>query len=145
MRGEHEREVHVIVDRDEASRYDLTLIDIVARIQAHNLNLPAGTFTGIRRARRRFARRGTTSRSRRSWTPSCARAPSGTYVHLRDVARVEESLEKRRFYGRYNGNPSLMIGLSKDNDADLIDVAAGVRSWVECPSRGRSRGYRAER
>ena len=130
MRGEHEREVRVIVDRDEASRYDLTLIDIVGRIRAHNLNLPAGTFTGSE-GEATLRATGDYQSVEAILDTVLRESSSGTYVHLRDVARVEEDLEKRRFYGRYNGDPSLMIGLAKENDADLIDVAAGVRSWVE--------------
>jgi HAE1 family hydrophobic/amphiphilic exporter-1 len=130
MRGEHEREAHVIVARDEAPRYDLTPIEIVDRIRAHNLNLPAGTFTG---AEGEATLRATGDyRSVEEILGTVLReSRGGSYVYLRDVARVEEKLEKRRFYGRYNGDPSLMIGLSKDNDADLTDVAAAVRSWVE--------------
>jgi HAE1 family hydrophobic/amphiphilic exporter-1 len=130
MRGEHEREVHVVVDRDEASRYDLTLIDIVARIRAHNLNLPAGTFTGSE-GEATLRATGDYQSIEEILGTVLRESSNGTYVHLRDLSRVEEKLEKRRFYGRYNGNPSLMIGLSKDDDADLVDVAAGVRSWVE--------------
>ncbi len=130
MRGEHEREVHVIVDRDQASRYDLTLLDIVERIRAQNLNLPAGTFTGAE-GEATLRATGDYQSVDEILNTVLRESPGGTYVHLRDLARVEEKLEKRRFYGRYNGDPSLMIGLSKEDDSDLTDVAAAVRSWVE--------------
>lgn len=129
-RGEHEREVHVVVDRDETSRYGLTLLDVVARIQADNLNLPAGTFTGAE-GEATLRATGDYQSVEEILETVLRESADGTYVHLRDVARVEETLEKRRFYGRYNGDPALMIGLAKDDDADLLEVAASVRSWVE--------------
>ena len=46
VRGDHEREVRVLVDRDAAARYRLTVVEIADRIRRKNLNLPAGTFTG---------------------------------------------------------------------------------------------------
>ena len=84
----------------------------------HNLNLPAGTFTGSE-GEATLRATGDYQSVEEILDTVLRESPSGTYVRLRDVARVEEKLEKRRFYGRYNGNPSLMIGLSKDNDADL--------------------------
>jgi len=130
MRGEHEREVHVIVDRDQASRYDLTLTEIVGRIRSHNLNLPAGTFTGSD-GESTLRATGDYQSVQEILDTVLRESAGGSYLRLRDVARVEETLEKRRFYGRYIGNPSLMIGLSKEDDADLTDVAADVRGWVE--------------
>jgi len=130
MRGAHEREVHVVVDRDQASRYDLTLTEILGRIQSHNLNLPAGTFTGSE-GEATLRATGDYQSIEEILGTVLRESPGGSYVRLRDVARVEEKLEKRRYYGRYNGTPSLMIGLSKDDDADLIDVAAAVRGWVD--------------
>ena len=45
LRGGREREVRVLVDRDRAARYGLTVLDIAERIRGQNLNLPAGTFS----------------------------------------------------------------------------------------------------
>jgi HAE1 family hydrophobic/amphiphilic exporter-1 len=130
MRGEREREVHVIVHRDEAWRYDLSLVEIAARIRGQNLNLPAGTFTGSE-GEATLRATGDYQSIDEILATVLREDPNGTYVRLRDVAKVEETLEKRRFYGRYNGNPSLVIGITKEDEADLTQVAAGVRGWIE--------------
>jgi HAE1 family hydrophobic/amphiphilic exporter-1 len=129
IRGDREQEVHVIVDRDAASRYDLTLLDIVARIRGQNLNLPAGTFTG-NDGEATLRATGDYQSVQEILETVLRENPNGTYLRLREVAQVEEALEKRTFYGRYNGKPSLMIGIAKDDDAHLISVAASVRDWV---------------
>jgi HAE1 family hydrophobic/amphiphilic exporter-1 len=46
VRGDHERELRVLVDRDRAARYGLSVVEIADRIRRKNQNVPAGTFTG---------------------------------------------------------------------------------------------------
>ena len=129
IRGDREREVHVIVDRFAASRYDLTLLDIAERIRSHNLNLPAGTFTGSD-GEATLRATGDYQSMEEILDTVLRENPNGTYLRLRQVARVEAALEKRRHYGRYNGEPSLMIGIAKERDAHLLHVAASVRDWI---------------
>ncbi|MEN8180916.1 MAG: efflux RND transporter permease subunit [Myxococcota bacterium] len=130
IRGAQEREIRVLVDRDQAARYGLTVPQLAERIRAQNLNLPAGTFSSgsgesTLRAQGDF-------QSLEGLLATVVREnPGGSDVRLRDVARVETGLEKPRFISRYNGQPSLVVSLSKKDEMDVLDFVAGVDAWTE--------------
>jgi len=130
MRGEHEREVHVLVDRAAAARHGLTVVEIAARIRRENLNLPAGSFTGpsgesVLRATGDFE-------SIEDVLDTVVRESStGTHVRLADVATVETGIEKRRTYVRYNGKPALVLGVAKDESADIIHVSEAISEFLD--------------
>ena len=129
IRGEQDREVRVLVDRDAASRHDLTVVEINDRIRRKNLNLPAGTFTGPA-GEATLRAIGDYSSLDEILETVIKENPNGTHVRLREVARIEEGIEKRRYYARYNGYPALVMGVAKQKDAQLLAVAAEVREWV---------------
>ena len=128
-RGDHEREVRVLVDRDAAARFGLTVIEIANSIRQANLNLPAGSFRGasgesILRATGDFE-------SLEQLSDTIVRdSRSGTPVRLRDVASIEAGIEKRSTYLRYNGKPALMLGIAKEYEADVISVSRAVDEFI---------------
>ena len=46
--------------------------------------------------------------------------PDGSHVRLADLAEVEEGFEKRRMSSRHNGRRTIVLGISKDADTDII-------------------------
>jgi HAE1 family hydrophobic/amphiphilic exporter-1 len=130
LRGDRDRELRVHVDRKLALQYDLTLAEIAAVIRHNNQNVPAGSIdTGDReitvRGLGNFA------------TPAGLAAtvvkkdPRGNHVRLGDVAEVLAGFEKRRMLGRHNGRATIIVGVSKDADADINALVAAVRAFVE--------------
>jgi HAE1 family hydrophobic/amphiphilic exporter-1 len=129
LRGKHDREVRVLVDRDAAARHGLTAVEIAARIGRENLNLPAGSFVGPEgestlRATGDFDSigdlLGTVIRE----------SATGTHLRLSDVARIEEGVEKRRTYVRYNGKPALVLGVAKAGDSDVLEVSKAIDAFI---------------
>jgi len=129
-RGAQEREIRVLVDRDAAGRFDLGVGDVAERIRRHNLNLPAGTFA---------AERGeTTVRAQGDYETVdeiletvVSENPNGTLVRLREVARVEEGLEKRRYATRYGGHPAELLTVQKKDDQDAIELVGRIDAWID--------------
>jgi HAE1 family hydrophobic/amphiphilic exporter-1 len=130
IRGEHDREVRVVVHRDAAARYDLTLLDVVERIRRKNLNLPAGTFTSAE-GEATLRATGDYESVEEILETVLRENSNGSYVRLREIASVEEGIEKRRFYGRFNGDPALLIGVAKEDDAHVTRVAAAAREFIQ--------------
>ena len=129
VRGDHDREVRVLVDRDEAARYGLTVVEIVDRIRRKNLNVPAGTFTGP--GGEATLRATGDYRTIEEILDTVVREHrDGTQVRLADVARIETGLEKRRFMTRYNGRPALVLGIAKDGDSDILEVSRRVERFI---------------
>ncbi len=130
IRGDQDRELRVLVDRDGAARYGLTVTKVAGRIQRQNLNLPAGTFEGAG-GEQTLRAQGDYQSTSDILATVVAENDDGTTVRLAEVARLEEGLEKSRFLTRFNGNPSLLVTITKRSDADVIDLVAAVDAWVE--------------
>jgi HAE1 family hydrophobic/amphiphilic exporter-1 len=134
IRGEHDREIRVLVDREAAARYQLTVVEIADRIRRKNLNLPAGTFTGSG-GEATLRATGDYESIEEILSTVVRENPNGTFVRVGDVARVEEGLEKRRIYSRYNRHPALVLGVAKESDADLLGMSERLQDWVASYAR----------
>ncbi len=130
LRGAREREIRVLVDRDRLLQYDLALAEISRVIEQNNQNFAGGSFTdpldqeitvrglGQFRSPEELAR--TVVKKNRD----------GSHVELGDVASVRSDFEKRRVFGRYNGDPAIVLGISKEADHDLMTLLADVRTFL---------------
>jgi len=128
-RGQQEREIRVLVDRDAAARFGLTVARIAERVSRKNLNLPAGTFSGPD-GEATVRARGDFETPEQILDVVVADTPQGGIVRLREVASLEEGLEKRRYASRYNGRPAQILTVMKKDDADAVEVVAGIDEWV---------------
>ena len=129
-RGAQEREIRVLVDRDAAARYDLSVGDVAARIRRHNLNLSAGTF-GAAAGETTVRAQGDYETVDEILETVVLENPNGTLVRLGEVARVVEGLEKRRFATRFNGHPAQLLTVQKKDGQDAIDLVAKIDEWIE--------------
>jgi HAE1 family hydrophobic/amphiphilic exporter-1 len=129
IRGEHEREVRVLVDGDALIRHDLTVTNVADRIRQRNQNLPAGSLSGAQ-GEVQLRATGDYVDLEELLDTVVRDSPGGTPVRISDVARVESGLEKRTLYGRHNGNPALMLSVAKQSDAHLLEVAEAIDRWI---------------
>jgi HAE1 family hydrophobic/amphiphilic exporter-1 len=135
LRGERERELLVYVDSDRALQYDLTLTEISSLIARNNQNIPGGTFSNQRDQEITVRGLGNFLSPEQLAAMVVKKDPDGTHVSLGEVARVVPGFERRRVYGRFNGNPTIIIGISKQNQADIIEVVERVRAFAEDQAR----------
>lgn len=130
IRGDQDRELRVLVDRDAASRFGLSVVEVADRIRRQNLNLPAGTFetdTGEQTLRAQ----GDYESAEELLSTVVVENPDGTLVRLREIARVEDGLEKARFRTRYDGMPALLVTITKRSEADVVKLVDAVDAWIE--------------
>jgi len=105
------------------------VLEVADRIRRQNLNLPAGTFVdgggeSTLRARGDY-------QSQEELLATVVREnPNGTYVRLGEVARLEEGLEKARYVSRYNGQPALLVSVTKKTGRDLIRLVERLDGWL---------------
>ena len=131
LMGARDRELRVYVDKEKALQFDITLEEISAAISRNNINLPGGTFSNQ-------AEQETTVRGLGNYTSPEALAktivrkdPGGHHVTLAEVADVMLGFEKRKNYGYLDGEPSILIGISKNSGSDISQVVKSVRALVE--------------
>ena len=130
LRGDRDRELRVHVDRERALQYDLTLAEISSVIARNNQNVPAGSLdTGEREITVRAL--GNFPTPERLAATVVKKSPEGNHVTLGDVAEVRNGFENRRIYGRHNGDPTIIVGVSKQPAADINTLVADVRSFMD--------------
>ena len=129
VRGGEERAIIVNVDPARLQAHSLSVNDVVKRIAAENMNLPAG-----------IGKQGNTEYVIRSlgWLLSpeeLRRLPvatvNGQQVTLDAVADIHDSHEETRIYTRFNHEPAIGLVISKQSDANTVATAKSVAEKIE--------------
>ncbi len=129
--GMRARELRVVVDENRALQYDLTLPEISDVIARNNRNIPGGKFES-RNAEEITVRGLGNFQSPAELAATVVRkSATGTHVRLDDVAEIIEGFERRQLITRFNGHPTVILGIAKYRDEDVVDVVGAVRELVE--------------
>jgi HAE1 family hydrophobic/amphiphilic exporter-1 len=131
MRGARDRELRVLVDGNRAHQYDLTLAEISAVIARNNQNFAAGSLTDSDDREVTVRGLGQFVSPEGLARTVVKKNPDGSHVLLGDVAEVVSGFAKRRIFGRENGIPAISLGISKEEDVDLIDLVGRIRAFLE--------------
>src|SRR5216117_3127330 len=123
--GERRFSMRVWVQPDQLSARSLTVQDVEGAINARNVEIPAGR---IESTRREFSVRSLGElKTPREFGELVVASQGGQLVKLKDVARVELGPEDNRSIFRYNGSPSVAIGVVRQSKANLLNVARNIR------------------
>ena len=123
--GERVTSMRINVDRDRLAGYGLTPQDVENALRRQNIELPSGR---IESAQREFSIVASTDVSTREQFESLIIASSKGYpVRLRDVADVVIGAASERVIARYNGQPSINMGLIKQAVANPLDLSKALR------------------
>jgi len=126
--GERRFAMRVWVQPDQLSARGLTVQDVENAITARNVEIPAGR---IESTRREFSVRSLGElKTPQGFGELAVASQGGQVVKLKDVANVELGPEDNRSIFRYNGNPSVAIGVVRQSKANLIDVARRIREAI---------------
>src|SRR5213080_3343325 len=136
--GERRYAMRVWVKPDQLSARALTVQDVESASRSRNVEIPAGR---IESSRREFSVRSlgelkTPQEFGELVVGSQGAAGGGggggggrgQLIKLKDIARVELGPENDRSVFRYNGNPSVAIGVVRQSKANLLDVARRIRA-----------------
>jgi multidrug efflux pump len=123
--GERRYAMRVWVKPEQLSARGLTVQDVEAAITSRNVEIPAGR---IESTRREFSVRSLGELKTPQEFGELVVASQGTQlVKLKDVANVELGPEDDRSIFRFNGIPSVAIGVVRQSKANLIQVAQHIR------------------
>lgn len=123
-------EIQVELRRERLEALGLTPGQIVARIRAENLNVPAGHFwEGAREITVRTTGDFRTIDDLRNII--VANAPDGSAVRLRDVAQVEDGFAEVRTRAYLNGAEAVTFDVLKQSGQNTVEVAHRAKAAVE--------------
>jgi len=123
--GERRYSMRVWVQPSALSARGLTIQDVEGSIVSRNVEIPAGR---IESTRREFSVRSLGElKTPQEFGEMVVASQGGQLIKLKDVARVELGPEDDRSIFRYNGSPSVAIGIVRQSKANLLDVARSIR------------------
>lgn len=122
--GAPKREIHVYVDPNRLEAYGLSIETISAIVAAENRNIPGGSFdigsdTYALRVQGEFA-------SSDELKNIVVGSRDGRNIYLRDVARVDDSLEERAQQTYNDGVKGAMIVIQKQSGANSVEISNRV-------------------
>jgi multidrug efflux pump len=127
--GERQVSMRINLDRSRLAGYKLTVQDVEDAIRRQNAEIPAGR---IESQSREFTVVAETDLNSPEQFNSIIIANVGGYpVRLRDVGSAAIGAVNERSISRFNGKPSLNIGVIKQAVANPLDLSNAVRAEVE--------------
>jgi multidrug efflux pump len=138
--GERQISMRVDLDRTRLAGYKLTVQDVEDAIRRQNAEIPAGR---IESNAREFTVVAETDLQTPEQFNSIIIANVGGYpVRLRDIGNAYVGPVDERVISRYNGKPSLNIGVIKQAVANPLELSKSVRAEVDKMNENLPEGMR---
>jgi multidrug efflux pump len=113
------------------SRQGLSMEDVRAAIQAASANRPKGAIEADGRRLQVYTNLGGTGRPRAAEYQDLVVAwRNGAPIRLRDVAEVVDGPEDLRTLGLFNGHPAVIVLVTQQPGANVIETVDGVRKLL---------------
>ena len=127
--GERQVSMRINLDRTRLAGYKLTVQDVEEAIRRQNAEIPAGRIESSAREFTVVAE--TDVRSPEQFNSIIVANVGGYPVRVRDVGNAEIGPVDERTISRFNGKPSLNIGVIKQAVANPLELSNAVRDEVE--------------
>ncbi|MGE0467583.1 MAG: efflux RND transporter permease subunit [Steroidobacteraceae bacterium] len=127
--GERLRTIRVNLDVDKMAAFKVTAGDVRTAFTVEHLQFPGGFL--VDRATERLVKLDLEFHSPAALGEMILRYVDGAPVRLRDVATVEDGLADFRQIARFQGKPTVGIGIVKVSNANTVAIVEAVRKRVE--------------
>ncbi len=126
VNGSEQPAVRVRVDPARLSALGISMDDVRTAIASANNPSPLGAFDGEHRTE-------TIATNLLPFDPSAfgeivVRARGGTVIRLSEIASVEQGVRNTRSSGWLNGKPAVMVNVTKQPDANVIETVDAVKA-----------------
>ncbi len=131
--GEQERNIRVNLDFDRMSAFGITVQDIVMAFKNEHIKLPGGFL--IDNSKEDLLKLDLESHNVEEIENIIITYDQNRAIKLKDIAEVKDDVKDLRSMGRFNGDPSIGIGVTKirgENTVEIIEkVKTKIRSDIE--------------
>jgi multidrug efflux pump len=113
-------------------RYGVSTEDVRAAIQAANANRPKGALESEGRRLQIYSQASTATggRSAADYRDLVVAWRDGAAIRLRDVAEVLDGSENKNTLGLFNGEPAVIVLITRQPGANVIETVDGVRALI---------------
>lgn len=127
--GEQRYALRIWLDRQAMAARQVTVTDVENALRQENLELPGGRIEGTDQTLAVRTVRGYKTPEDFAALP-VRTTQGGDLIRLGDLARVEVAAENPYRYFRANGQQAVGLGIIAQADANVLEVAAGVKQAV---------------
>ncbi|MEG0882515.1 MAG: efflux RND transporter permease subunit [Janthinobacterium sp.] len=116
----------------QLNHYAVSMEDVRAAIQASNANRPKGAISGDERSLQIYSGATTASggRSAADYRSLVVAWRDGAAIRLDDVAEVVDGVENKNTLGLFNGDPAVIVLITRQPGANVIATVDGVRALL---------------
>jgi HAE1 family hydrophobic/amphiphilic exporter-1 len=126
--GVTQRAIMVEPDAHRLAAFGLTVNSLMTRISDENVDLPAGI---VQIGPQEFGvRTNALYQAPDQIADTIVTFQNGLPIRLRDVANVTDSIQEQRVFSRLNGKPSVLLTITAQPDANIVEVANGVTDKI---------------
>ena len=125
IRGERQYAMRVDLDRDRLASFGLTTQDVEDAIRRQNIEIPAGRIESRQREFNVVSK--TDLQTEQEFRDIVVRNVNGSNVRINDLARVSIAALDDRSAVRFNGVPSVSLGVVKQSTANPLDIANALK------------------
>ena len=127
--GSADYAMRIWVDRQRLSNFDLMPSDVVDALQAQNIQAAVGRIGGAPYVEDQQVQLNIQSQGRLESADQFANIivranPDGSFVRIKDVARVELGAQQADTVARFNGQPAALMGISQSPGANSVNAGA---------------------
>jgi len=129
VNADQQRAIMITPNANVIAANGITMAQIVDRLQQENVTLPAGI---VQIGKNEYQLRTSALYQNASEVGALTVAVrNGAPLLLRDVAKVEDSIEEQRSFQRLDGTPALGISINAQPDANVVAAASGVYNKID--------------
>jgi multidrug efflux pump len=114
------------------NRYGVSMEDVRAAIQADTANRPKGAIEGDERRLQIYSQASTATgdRSAADYRGLVVGWRNNAAIRLADVAEVNDGVENTNTLGLFNGEPAVIVLVTRQPGANVIEVVDGIRALL---------------
>ena len=126
--GEQERNIRVNLDFDRMSAFGITVQDIVMAFKNEHIKLPGGFL--IDNSKEDLLKLDLESHNVEEIENIIVTYDQNRAIKLKDIAEVKDDVKDLRSMGRFNGDPSIGIGVTKIRGENTVEIIEKVKSKI---------------
>ena len=123
------RQARIWLDNNKLRAYGVTAHDVMKSLQRENIELPGGRIeSGTKEYSIKVKGEFPTIQQ---FNDMVVGYYKGTAVRIRDIGRAEDGMEEKRTIARYNGTPSVNLGIQKQSGTNTVEVINRIKKELK--------------
>jgi hydrophobic/amphiphilic exporter-1 (mainly G- bacteria), HAE1 family len=127
--GQRDRVIRVIVSPERMAAYKLGANDLIEAFQREHVQLPSGFL--VSEKAEQLIKLDLEFHDIRDLENMVIKQIAGASIYLKDIAKVEDGITDNRQIARYNGKPTVGIGIVKIANTNTVEIIDAVKKKMD--------------